>query len=240
MSQSLKERLTSTDETVRRIALIESADALDFDDVETLLVHALDDISPEVRGEAARLLESYESEVVMRGLLNALSDDSPIVRHLAAESLITQKNPLLGHLIIESLDVEDSFSKATLFRSLRELRLSEAEAPAISALSDPAFEVRREAVSVLGWLRSSKALPLLTRLAIYDPDSSVRRVAIGSLGFSQSSEVQSALVQALNDIDWQVREEAVTVIGNRSSPPRDLISALGRQCMAFKSMIYTP
>jgi len=26
----------------------------------------------------------------------------------------------------------------------------------------------------------------------------------------------------------------------RSSPLRDLISALGRQCMAFKSMAYTP
>ncbi|KAB0648108.1 HEAT repeat domain-containing protein, partial [Burkholderia diffusa] len=87
--------------------------------------------------------------------------------------------------------------------------------PALHALDAPAAAVRAEAVAVLGWLKDVRALSPLARIATTDTHADVRRIAVGAVGFAASSDtaVVTALLAALRDAEWQVREEAVATLG---------------------------
>ncbi|MDR9029069.1 hypothetical protein FEP55_04427 [Burkholderia multivorans] len=105
--------------------------------------------------------------------------------------------------------------RAAVLRGLRELRDPDAYAPALRALEDGTAAVRAEAVAVLGWLKDARALAPLARIATADADAAVRRIAVGALGFAASgdADVADALLVALRDREWQVREEAAATLG---------------------------
>jgi len=111
----------------------------------------------------------------------------------------------------------DSFVRAAALRGVRELRVPASFAPALDALGDADPQVRREAVAVLGYLKRAEALPALTSIASADPAPEVRRAAAGALGYaaatSDQQAVLAALLAALTDAEWQVREEAATTLG---------------------------
>ncbi|WP_455776691.1 HEAT repeat domain-containing protein, partial [Burkholderia stabilis] len=90
--------------------------------------------------------------------------------------------------------------------------------------------VRAEAVAVLGWLRDRRALSPLARIVTADVDADVRRVAVGALGFAAPDDttVITALLAALRDAEWQVREESAGTLGKlRVALARDpLVAAL--------------
>jgi HEAT repeat protein len=125
----------------------------------------------------------------------------------------------------------EPFVRAAALRGLRELRYSNAFLPALHALVDHAPSVRLEAVGVLGWLKDARALPPLAALATEDAETDVRRAAVGALGFAPAADtvVTTALLGALHDHAWQVREEGATTLGKlRAASARDpLIAALG-------------
>ncbi|EKT4465446.1 HEAT repeat domain-containing protein [Pseudomonas putida] len=206
-------RLADTDAGVRRIALIELADLEDPDGLPWLTDALLVDRDPEVRAEAARLLEGWEVPEVVQALCAALADTAEPVRQAAAQSLSELKSLETGLLILPWAEHADGFVRASALRALRELRLEEAAAPALRALDDVEAAVRREAVGILGWLKHAPALPALARLATEEMDTEVRRAAIGALGLARDAGVLPALVMALRDEAWQVREEAATTLG---------------------------
>lgn len=108
-----------------------------------------------------------------------------------------------------------AFAAAAALRALKALRLPGAQAPAERALGHADAAVRREAVAVLGWLKSQPALPRLAQIATDDPDAEVRRAASGALGLAPaetSPAVLPALLGALRDPVWIVREEAATTL----------------------------
>jgi HEAT repeat protein len=89
---------------------------------------------------------------------------------------------------------------------------------ALRALNDPAPEVRREAVTVLGYLKAEQAIPALMTTA-NDDDASVRRAVMSALVFSRpGGPGASALLAGLTDSHWQVREEAAASIGKIKLP----------------------
>jgi HEAT repeat protein len=100
-------------------------------------------------------------------------------------------------------------------RGLRELRYAGALEPGLDALSASEDAVRLEAVSVLGWLKSERARGPLTAVAAHDPNAAVRRAAIGALGIGAAATEDTivALLSALRDAAWQVREEAAATLG---------------------------
>ena len=214
---ALLSRLASDDAAVRRIALIDLADLEDACVIEPIVNALRRDASPEVRSEAARLLASWERDDVVEALCGALLDPHDVVRASAAQSLSELKQSSSGAILLEWLKQPDSFVRAALLRALRELRVAEALAPALQALSDDDPTVRSEAVGVLGWLKNAVALAPLALLATHDPDASIRRAATASLGFAPRTHraTTEALLGALHDDAWQVREEAAKLPAKR-------------------------
>jgi HEAT repeat protein len=209
----LQQRLASEDAGVRRVAVLEFEDSGEetwLDDIVAVLQH---DPDPALRAEAARVLAGWGGEDVVRALANALRDE-PAVRTAAASSLAELKDARAASGLIPFAADDDEFVCASALRGLKELRLPDAAAPALAALSRQDAAVRREAIGVLGWLKHAAALPQLARVAVEDPDAEVRRAAAGALGLAapESEAALRSLRTALRDPAWAVREEAATTL----------------------------
>jgi HEAT repeat protein len=210
---SLQDRLLNADPSVRRLAVMELPYG-DEDDFIALAMTCLKDVAAEVRMEAVRALEGQEDLAVVEALAPMLLDADPQVRGAASEVLAELKEPSSAPPLLPLVDPQHSSeARANAFRALRALRYPLAFAPAIQALRDVEPAVRREAVGVLGYLKDESALGELAEVAANDPEAEVRRSAVGALGFASSISVQPALVRALTDRHWQVREEAAQTIG---------------------------
>ena len=233
-SAALLARLADEDATVRRIALLDIADLEEVDLLPSLVSALRDDPAAEVRLEAARVLASWEREDIVEALCAALLDANGEVRAAAAQSLTELKDPASGTVLRRWTERPDPFVRAAALRALRELRFADAFDPALRALADTTPGVRLEAVAVLGWLKDARALPALAAIATGDSEPDVRRAAVGSLGFAPAthSVATAALLGALRDPAWQVREEAATTLGKLRAPTaRDpLIAALDDDC----------
>lgn len=227
---ALLPRLADADAVVRRIALIELADLEDPDALQPIVAALKHDESADVRSEAARVLGAWEQQTIVEALCAALTDDDQDVREAAALSLSALKDPGSGAVLCAWLDRPEPFVKAAVLRALRELRFANAFTPALSALAHDDAKVRIEAVGVVGWLKDRRALAPLAEIATRDSSPEIRRAAVGALGFTHAddSAASLALLQALGDPAWQVREEAATTLGKlRVQSARDaLIAAL--------------
>lgn len=226
---TIHSRLSSPDPEVRRIAVMNLLDS-EEDGISALLLIALKDADANVRAEAARLLEGFETREAVAGLVDSLQDSDTEVCVAAAMSLSELKEPPMGDVLLAALTKSITpFAQAALFRSLRELRRAEAFAPALAALKADAAEVRCAALGVLGYLKSDEALAEIARIAGTDTDPEARRIAVGALGFATNlAAVTPALKKALHDTSWQVREEATATLGKllAADATEDLIAAM--------------
>ena len=227
---ALLARLADPDAAVRRVALFELADLEDAALLPAFIAALRDDPAPDVRREAAAVLAAWEQDDVVEALCAALLDADADVRAAAAQSLSELKEPASGHVLRRWATRTEPFVRRAVLRGLRELRFADALEPALQALADADAEVRVEAVSVLGWLKDPRALAPLAALAAGDAQADVRRAAVGALGFASAADpaILDALLAALRDDAWQVREEAVTTLGKlRANPAREpLVAAL--------------
>jgi len=80
---------------------------------------------------------------------------------------------------------------------------------ALSALTDPSPEVRKEAIDTLGGFKDKSALGVLTYILMNDSDENVRKEAADELGDIHHPLSQDALIQALRDNSPIVRKEAL-------------------------------
>ena len=217
--QDLQPRLTSDDATVRRLALIELVE-LEDEAHAPWLAWALRDPDPAIRADVAARLAYWEQPVVLSALVGVLRDEVPAVREAAAYSLAEIKQAESGALLLPALDGAQGFVLASLLHAIKELRLAGSLHAALRATDDRDAPVRLAAVGVLGWLKDASALPVLTQLAAHDPEPEVRRAAVGALGLGQGhdAQVQPALLGALQDPVWRVREEAAATLGKLKLP----------------------
>ena len=211
-------KLQESDAAVRRIAVLDIADLEEEEALPALNDILLRDPDESVRLEAARVLAAWETPEVVTALLDALTDSSTGVAEAAAQSLSELKDVSLASLLVDRARHPSAFVRTSVLRGLRELRYPQAYAPAVKALDDADANVRREAVTVIGWLKQSDALTDLARLATNDPVVEVRRAATGALGLAADTKVLPALFSALNDKEWQVREEAAITLGKVKLP----------------------
>ncbi|CAB3796403.1 HEAT repeat domain-containing protein [Pararobbsia alpina] len=229
-AMALLPRLADADPVVRRIALLELADLEDPDLVPVLVGTLQHDTSTDVRREAATVLAAWESDEVVEALCAALLDAGDEVRSAAAQSLSELKDPACGPVLAKWASHVEPFVQTSVLRALRELRYAGAFDAASAALAHEQPSVRLEAVGVLGWLKDERALASLASLATTDADGNVRRAAVGAIGFATPDHAPTvrALLAALGDSAWQVREEAATTLGKlRASGSRAaLVAAL--------------
>jgi HEAT repeat protein len=230
-ASALLKRLDDADPAVRRIALFELADLEDAALLPAFIAALRDDPAPDVRREAASVLASWERDEVVEALCAALLDADEEVQATAAQSLSELKEPASGHVLHRWALRPEPFVRRAVLRGLRELRFAQAFDPALQALADPDAGVRLEAVAVLGWLKDERALAPLASLGAHDTNAEVRRAAVGALGFASSSDptILDALLAALRDDTWQVREEAATTLGKLRARAActELVEALG-------------
>jgi HEAT repeat protein len=127
------------------------------------------------------------------------------------------------------LKEDDPFVLSSILRSLKQLRIKEARPEALRLLSHLDTSVRREAVSVLGYLQDTENLPQLISTAANDADAEVRRTAIGALVYADGSQVAKALMSGLLDEHWQVRVESAKGLGRLhvESAIESLVTAIG-------------
>src|SRR6266702_84885 len=213
-------RLASADAAVRRIALLALADLEDETVLGPIVAALRNDPSAEVRAEAAQVLGAWQRADVIQALCEALTDRAEDVRDAAAQSLSNLKDPQSGPLLAPWAAHRDPFVRQAALRGLRELRYAAALEPALAALAASEDVVRLEAVGVLGWLKSPRALGALTAIAADDPNADVRRAAIGALGVEAAATEQTivALLGALRYTSWHVREEAAATLGKLRAP----------------------
>jgi HEAT repeat protein len=227
---ALLPRLTDADPVVRRIALLELADLEEPSALPRIADVLAHDAAADVRGEAARILGSWEQAWVVDALCHALIDIDHEVRSAAAHSLSALKDVASGPVLHRWATHADPFVLAAVLRALRELRYADALQPALRALTHDDDAVRAEAVVVLGWLKDGEALAPLAHTATTDANADIRRAAVGALGFAASTDTVAvaALLAALDDPVWAVREETATTLGKlRTTSARDaLIAAL--------------
>ncbi|MGB8420522.1 HEAT repeat domain-containing protein [Paraburkholderia sp.] len=222
-------RLASADAAVRRIALLALADLEDEAVLGPIVAALRTDVSSDVRAQAAEVLGAWERADAVEALCEALADGAENVRDAAAQSLSNLKDPESGPLLAPWTTHRDPFVRQAALRGLRELRYAGALEPALAALAASEDVVRLEAVSVLGWLKSEQALGPLTAVAAQDPNAAARRAAIGALGVGAAAteDTIAALLGALRDAAWQVREEAATTLGKlRVQSARDALVAM--------------
>ncbi|WP_133646117.1 HEAT repeat domain-containing protein [Paraburkholderia flava] len=212
---ALLPRLASQDAAVRRIALLALADLEDETALAPIVALLRTDAATDVRAEAARVLGAWERDDVVEALCAALVDPAEDVRDAAALSLSQLKDVRYAPIVARWSTHDEPFVRAAALRALRELRYEGALEPALAALRAPEAAVRLEAVSVLGWLKNAQALGPLTTLASNDTDADVRRSATSALGLADAADAQAidALLRALRDDAWQVREAAATTLG---------------------------
>ncbi|MEM5310693.1 HEAT repeat domain-containing protein [Paraburkholderia sp. JHI869] len=224
-------RLADADAAVRRIALFELADLEDATLLPAFIAALRDDPAPDVRREAAAVLASWEDDDVVEALCAALLDADDDVRGAAAQSLSELKAQSSGHVLRRWATRPEPFVRRAALRGLRELRFADAFEPALDALAATEADVRLEAVAVLGWMKEARALEALAALAARDAHPEVRRAAVGALGFAAPDDQPTldALLTALRDDAWQVREEAATTLGklHAAAALEPLVEALG-------------
>jgi len=227
---ALLPRLADGDPVVRRIALLELADLEDADALQPIADLLKHDTAANVRSEAARVLGAWEEPWIVEALCHALLDADAQVREAAALGLSALKDVRSGAVLCRWADHAQPFVQAAVLRGLRELRYADSFEPSLRALTHDDAGVRIEAVSVLGWLKDARALTPLAALATGDASAEIRRAAVGALGFAAANDatVSNALLRALKDPVWQVREEAATTLGKmHATSARDaLVAAL--------------
>jgi len=224
--QAIMPLLDSEDAEVRRIALLGLADyAAELPDY---FVRACRDPDAGVRLEAARALEGRPDAEVVDVLIGLLVDENKFVRDAAAFSLSEILDPAAGPLLIQRFEKAPPAARAGILAGLRKLRLPQALSTALSSLDDPQAAVRREAIGVLGYLKDHQALPSIAQRAIADRDAAIRHAAVGALAYAGDDSVLPALLTALSDEDWQVRQEAAVTLGKLRLPAsaEGLIKAL--------------
>ncbi|MGO9659412.1 MAG: HEAT repeat domain-containing protein [Acidimicrobiales bacterium] len=191
---------------------------------ETAARAAMVDPSPDVRGSALNALARMGS-LRAEDISTALSDPAGEVRRRACEiaGRLGGTASLPGQLVLALADTSPSVVEAACY-ALGELGAGE-HPGVVSALSSVARGhgdplCREAAVAALGAL--GQADGLVAVLAALDDKAAVRRRAVIALaGFNdafEADEVQAALQRALSDPDWQVRQGAEDVLGQRARP----------------------
>jgi hypothetical protein len=141
------------------------------------VIESLEDagLNPYVRGSAARSLGQIKAENAAGSLINALKDESWIVRLNAREALLQIGEPVIVQLIAALKD-ENSLARRQAAWVLGRTKSQKAVEPLIEVLADGDWMVSDEAAVALTKINSEKVIELLTD-ALKDKDGHVREQA---------------------------------------------------------------
>ncbi|WP_443056838.1 fumarate reductase/succinate dehydrogenase flavoprotein subunit [Streptomyces sp. IBSBF 2390] len=212
LGTALTAALAQTDPLVRAAAL-DVLRALRLGDAGVFAA-ALDDPDITVRTEAVRALVSVDAVAPLAGAADDPSREVrvTVAKALAAvgpESLTASDQGLLTGTLDRLTEDADPLVRGAALGSLATTGCpAPLAARAVSALSDPAWQVRSGAATALSAAPAGTAIPALAK-ALADPNADVRKAAVLALTRHRSTEqARAALATATADSDADVRAYA--------------------------------
>jgi len=146
-------------------------------------------------------------------LLPALRWRSVTARNRAVV-LLARLGPMVVPALFATLDdARTAAERGGAADALGRIGDSRAVTHLLRALEDPAMTVRRASINALLRLEAMNAVPRIARLLEVDESSGVRVIAAGVLGKFEDPRAVPALVRALGDVQWYVRQAAATALG---------------------------
>ena len=166
---------------------------------------------PAFRSSALRALARM-GELTPADLASAIGDDDPEVRRTAAELAATHSDVDVVPLL-DDADVFVAEMSAWCIGERTNPRDEEIEALVRAATSHPEALVREAAAAALGSLGDPRGLDAI--IAACSDKPTVRRRAVLALAPFDDPRVDEVLRAALDDRDWQVRQNAEDMLNPR-------------------------
>jgi len=185
------------------------------DEITPLLRRLLrDDPEWEVRASAGRALGRLGTRDAVPDLVGALRDPVVDVRVVAAAAIWRLPDPAAVPALIELLDDTDANARQWATLALGVIRDTRSVAPLLELLDDPVPAVRLDVIRSLGRIRNAGALAALeTRASTSGAPNDERVEAVGALAVLDAPQRIDALVRLLGSRERQVREAAITALG---------------------------
>lgn len=190
-----------------RFHVIEAGFTGDVDIAANGLTHA----DASVRASALRSLHRL-SALTEQHVINALSDTSAEVRRVAVETSVNMDDVVI-HPLLNDADVFVAEMTAWCLGERVSATDDEVQALINATLHHDEAVVREACAAALGSLGDERGLPAI--LAACGDKPAVRRRAILALAPFEGNEVDAALQKALEDRDWQVRQNAEILLNPR-------------------------
>ena len=181
----------------------------------TPLLHCLKDM--EVHNAAAKALLSFIDAKHLPCFIEALSDETPAVRKVAATLIGKfQSDEALNSLCSATKDEDWTVRRAAL-ESLVHFSSSRAVESLIEGLEDDIAQIRLSAAQMLELFKDPVAIAPLVR-SLRSESSFVRKTAILALGGIEEPSVIPILARSLEDPSKEVRTAASQALSHRDEP----------------------
>jgi HEAT repeat protein/uridine kinase len=192
-----------------------------LEDALTELIYILQtDPEISVRSSAAISLGMIGNSRIVSALIEALSQEDPVVRISVINSLGRLRDPAAIHPLIDSLEDDDYVCEAAIkvceatIKALRALNAAEA-LPKIRKLSQSkVIKIRREALFTLGFIGDSKEIPSLYKALQKNETFPIRLCAAHSLSLLNNRKGVAILEDTLETRNKEARELALDGLKN--------------------------
>lgn len=176
------------------------------------VAHDLLDSEMEIKYLAAAELGKIGNEAAVPILIDAVRyGDSDLVAEII-NSLISIGDTRAVPLFIKELKSEKYRVRIGCLRGLFKLSGDDVAMPAlIEALRDDHPEVRRTALTFIGWKDPEDAVPAVSQCLI-DEESRVRKAAVSALANLKDESSVLPLIKVLGDKELEIREKALEAI----------------------------
>jgi HEAT repeat protein len=174
---------------------------------------------PKARILAIRYLEHSDPSLTLPLLQEVLFDKDPEVRIQALASLIKLKDSNISPLLKKSLRDKDPRVRLLAVRGMFRMGEKIDLNILLQFLSDESPWVRRRLATLLGWGQHEGVFPIVMELC-KDVDAGVRKAALFSLTTLYPEECENRLVEAMTDLDPDIRKWARGTLERMAAKPR--------------------
>lgn len=166
-----------------------------------------------VRSSAAISLGVIGNSQTISALIEALSQEAPVVRASVINSLRRLRDPAAIHPLVHSLKEDDYVCEAAI-KALCALNAAEALPKIRKLVRSKVIEIRREALFTLGFIGDSKDIPSLYKALQKNETFPIRLCAAHSLSLLNNRKGVAILEDALETGNKEARELALDGLKN--------------------------
>ncbi|MBF0111468.1 MAG: HEAT repeat domain-containing protein [Desulfamplus sp.] len=176
------------------------------------VAHDLLDSEMEIKYLAAAEIGKIGNDAGVPILMDAVRYDDPDLTAEIINSLISIGDSRAVPLFIKELKSEKYRVRIGCLRGLFKLAGEDVSMPAlIEALRDDHPEVRRTALTFIGWKDPEDAVPAVSQCLI-DEEARVRKAAVSALANLKDESSVLSLIKVLGDKELEIREKALEAI----------------------------